>query len=270
MSLRDKAFMAGIRRLPRQQLTKGAGVLSGLPVPKALRTPVYGLFAQLTGANMNESAAPYEDFPTFNAFFTRELREGVRPWMAASTDWAMPADGTLSVQGRVKKGEMIQVKGIHYDVGEFLGTPIEPWENARYATIYLSPAEYHRVHWPTDGQVHDIQSMGCDLWPVNRASVHGVPQLFVENERTVTQMIDAAGRPAAVVMVGATVVGGISLAVPSVSDGERVNVQAGQEHGKFFLGSTVVLVVQDAEHPLTQEHGKTDSMVQVGQALWSS
>src|SRR5690625_3136729 len=154
MSVRDQAFMATVRRIPRQRLTKVAGFLAKQPVPPKLRRPVYGTFAWAVGANLSESAQPLEAFESFNAFFTRELAPNVRPWFGDQTAWTMPADGTMSVTGRVEKGQMLQVKGIHYSVEELLGEDAAPWEGARYATVYLSPADYHRVHWPVSGTVH--------------------------------------------------------------------------------------------------------------------
>lgn len=270
MSFRDRLFMSAVRRIPRQRLTQLAGKFAAQPLPHPLRKPIYGAFAHAVGADLSESAEPLGNFENFNAFFTRELKENARPWQGGPNDWAMPADGTLSVIGRVQKGQMLQVKGIDYSVGELLGEDPTPWEGARYATIYLSPAEYHRVHWPVNAKVHRVRAMGGELWPVNRASVHHVPRLFIENERTVTRMTDAAGRQAAVVMVGATVVGGIELRVPSPQEKRPTTVQAGAEHGRFYLGSTVVLLVQDHDAPLRDYPGSVNSPVKLGQALWTA
>lgn len=268
MSVFDKAFMSVIRVLPRQALTMAAGKLAALPVPEALRTPIYTGFAKAVGANLEESAAGVATFPTFNHFFTRALVDGLRPWQPDAEEWAIPADGKLSACGRIQRGAMIQAKGIDYRVSDFLGEDEAAWEGARYATIYLSPADYHRAHWPTSGAVEDVRAMGGELWPVNGPSVRNVPGLFVENERTVSIMTDARGRRAAVVMVGATVVGGIELCVPSASTDAPTPVIAGTEHGRFYLGSTVVLVVQDREAPLTDATIDDGSPVQLGQTLW--
>lgn len=270
MSVLDTAFMRVMRLLPRQGLTMAAGKLAELPVPQVLRTPIYGAFARAVGANLEEAAAGVSTFPTFNHFFTRALTDGLRPWHVDADEWAIPADGKLSACGRIASGAMIQAKGIHYRVSDFLGEDAAAWEGARYATIYLSPADYHRAHWPTSGVVEDVRIMGGDLWPVNGPSVRNVPQLFVENERTVSIMTDAKGRRAAVVMVGATVVGGIELCVPSASKRHLAPVVAGDEHGRFYLGSTVVLVVQDKHAPLADTTIPDASPVQLGQALWKT
>lgn len=269
MSLRDKAFMSLIRVLPRQLLTAGAGKLAELPVPEPLRKPIYGGFAKAVGANLEEAAADVSTFATFNAFFTRALLDGLRPWLPRGDAWGVPADGKLSVVGRIRRGEMIQAKGIDYSVEDFLGEDAAAWEGARYATIYLSPADYHRVHWPVSGEVTAIRSMGGDLWPVNDASVKYVNGLFIENERTVTRMRDSAGREAAVIMVGATVVGGIELCVHDASEQAPVRVRANDEHGRFHLGSTVVLVVQDQDKPLENCHIPVGSAVRLGEILWN-
>lgn len=269
MSLRDHVFMSAVRRIPRQRLTALAGKLARKRVPKPLRSPLYRAFGFAVGANLGESAEPVQSFESFNAFFTRELLEGVRTWQGDGDDWVVPADGTLSVEGRVESGQMLQVKGIDYRVGDLLNEDEASWEGARYATIYLSPADYHRVHWPVSGQVDAVRSMGGDLWPVNRASVQHIPDLFIENERTVTTMTDSRGRRAAVIMVGATIVGGIELRVPFASTSQPVAIEAGAEHGQFYLGSTVVLLVQDARAPLEDTSLPLGEMVQLGQMLWN-
>lgn len=270
MSLRDQVFMSVVRRLPRHGLTQLAGKFAAQPLPLRLRKPVYGAFAHAVGADLSESAAPLESFESFNEFFTRELVEDARPWQGSAKDYTMPADGTISVFGRVQKGQILQVKGLDYNVGELLGEDAAPWEGARYATIYLSPAEYHRVHWPVSAKVYAVRSMGGELWPVNRASVQHVPKLFIENERTVTRITDAEGREAAVIMVGATVVGGIDLRVPTPQRNAPTDVHAGEEHGRFYLGSTVVLLVQDQDAPLNDYRGVANASVKLGQPLWSS
>lgn len=270
MSLRDKAFISLVRVLPRQLVTAGAGKLAELPVPTPLRRPIYGGFARLVGANLDESANAVDTFETFNAFFTRALRDGLRPWQANGDAWAIPADGKLSVEGRIERGAIIQAKGIDYAVDEFLGEDAAAWEGARFATIYLSPADYHRVHWPVSGAVTRVAALGGDLWPVNEASVRYVPTLFIENERTVTIFNDAAGRRAAMVMVGATVVGGIELSVLDASEAAPVPVRGAAEHGRFHMGSTVVLLVQDRDAPLQDTQRTLGSAVQLGELLWGS
>lgn len=269
MSLRDRVFMSAVRRIPRQRLTALAGKAAAQRVPAWLRRPVYGAFSVAVGVDLSETAQPLSRFERFNEFFTRELKPGVRSWTGEQHDWAMPADGTLSVTGRVQKGQMLQVKGIDYSVGALLGEDEAFWEGARYATVYLSPADYHRVHWPVSGTVHAVRSMGGELWPVNRASVHHVPQLFVENERTVSRIVDAEGRVGAVVMVGATIVGGIELQAPAPTEDHPIAFAAGEEHGRFFLGSTVVLIVQDREKPLDEHPLEPEEKVQLGGPLWT-
>lgn len=268
MSIRDKAFMGFVRVLPRQLLTIGAGKLAELPVPQALRKPIYTGFAKAVGANLDEAAADVSTFSTFNNFFTRALQDGLRPWQAAEGEWAVPADGKLSACGRITRGEMIQAKGISYTVDALLGEDAALWEGARYCVVYLSPADYHRVHWPIGGHVEAVRELGAELWPVNGPSVRTVGGLFVENERTVSILKDTRGRRSAVVMVAATVVGGIELCVPSGSEARPVEVQGGDEHGRFHLGSTVVLVVQDNEVPLQDATIPSDSPVTLGTLLW--
>ena len=265
----DRAAIGLLRVLPRKLVTRAAGWAAERTVPTALRAPLYRAFANAVGANLAEAADPLDSFPRFNAFFTRELKPDARPWSAPPTHWAMPADGRLSEHGRVTSGRMLQVKGIDYPVQHLLGVDDPaPWEGARYATVYLSPADYHRVHNPAAVVVTSVRRLGGELWPVNRLSASNIPELYVRNERSVTLVRDARGRQGAIVMVGATVVGGIELAAESPDTQPSGGFAAGSEHGRFLLGSTVVLVLQDREHPLDDTTLRAGDPVRLGQPLW--
>lgn len=266
--LSDSVFMAAVRALPRRALTRGAGRLARMTVPQALRSPLYKTYSGLTGADPDEAAAHLASYPSLDAFFTRTLREGARTRMVPDEDWAVPADGVISQQGRVRSDEALQVKGRPYSISRLLGESASSWEGARYATVYLSPADYHRVHWPTSGRVIKTRRLGAELWPVNGPSVRGVDELFVQNERLVTIVEDTQGRRGAVVMVAATVVGGIEARFDERESG--VSFTAGEEHAVFHLGSTVVLVLDDSAAPTEHREREEGSDVRLGEALWTA
>jgi len=196
-----------------------------------------------------ESRGPY---PSFDAFFTRQLRQGVRP--ISEDDVISPADGKLSARGIVESGGRIVVKKQAYDVAELVGSSEDGlrYRGGSFAVVYLAPSDYHRVHSPVDGTICAIRGIPGDLYPVNAIGEEYFEGLFVRNNR-VCICIDTArlGR-VSVVMVGATIVGRISVSVipaPAVPPGETlvepgVIVQRGDEVGIFHLGSTAVVLFE--------------------------
>lgn len=253
------------------------GHAASLRVPRPLREPLYGAFVAVTGARGEEAERPLSEYDTFNALFTRKLRDGARPWSDAS--WSMPADGRLADVQRVRDGVLIQAKGIEYTLAALLGDEERAGElsGALAATIYLSPADYHRVHVPANVTFDRILHVGGELWPVNATSVARVDGLFARNERAVACFTSADGRRGAMVMVAATVVGGIELACDDVDlstrhrGDERAHwdvtwqAEAGEWFGTFHLGSTVVLVVEGDTLRSACEPG---GAVRVGQPLF--
>lgn len=255
----DAVLFQAIRLLPRRQLTRALGALAAKQVPEFARAGLYGAFSSAVGANPAEAESPMENYPTFDAFFTRKLKPGLRPWIAATDGVGMPCDGRLDQLGRVRDGKLIQAKGMEFGPQGLLGTELPvPWANdAWFVTIYLSPADYHRVHMPVAGSVSELRRMGGELWPVNALSVRQVDRLFEVNERVSAQFVLDDGRRAAMVMVAATVVGGIGLAPPlPPTEGEGavwtasespVRLEANDEFGTFHIGSTVVMLFEDAD-----------------------
>ncbi len=252
---------AAVRLLPKRALTLGAGRAAAVRIPVALRRGIYGVFARAVGADVQEAELPLERYPTFNDFFSRRLRDGARPW-AASGALGAPADGRLDASGHVEAGRLIQAKGIDYALSDLLADVglAARLEGGAYATVYLSPADYHRVHAPTSLRVDRVRHIGGELWPVNGLSVPFVDGLFRRNERVVFSFETEDGIPGALVMIGATVVGAITVANTEVSFVHRHDrtsdehvfsspwrVAAGGELGAFLLGSTVVLVVGTAD-----------------------
>lgn len=257
---RDRVLRRVYETLPRRALTLAVARASDLPIPRPLRAPLYGTFSRIVGAKPEEAAEGLATFPSFDAFFTRRLREGARPWQAPAGALGSPADGRLAAHGRIETGRMVQAKGIDYELADLIHDPAgaQALEGGVYATIYLSPADYHRVHVPADAVIDRVTHVGGELWPVNGPAVATVPGLFVVNERVVASMRLADGRRAAMVLVGATCVGRMSVEEPRVriaaehENGRFVTeldppwqVTAGDGFGAFHLGSTVVLAVSD-------------------------
>ena len=266
------------RALPKRLLTQVAGAASGLPLPKLAREPVYRAYAAAVGANLEECGAPIASFPTFNDFFARPLVDGLRPWSDAP--FSSPSDGRLAACGTVKDGRLIQAKGIDYAVDELLvqSGASERYEGGVFATVYLSPADYHRVHAPCDFALERIQHVAGELWPVNGLSVPFVDGLFRRNERVIFEGRTPTGQFVAVVMVGATVVGKVRACVGpdgATAEGAASSTtfdtpwsrSAGDELGAFLLGSTAVVLVSPGEQPL-ELCDSPGQPVRLGAALW--
>lgn len=202
------------------------------------------------------SASP-QDYPCFNAFFTRALRPGSRTVSAQTNAIASPCDGRVSQLGRVDAGTLVQAKGRHFTVEALLGGDPErarPFAHGAFATVYLAPHDYHRVHMPSAGRLMEMVHVPGRLFSVNAATTRHLPDLYTRNERVVS-IFDTAHGPMAVVLVGALFVGCIEQvwSGPVRSPGTRPTVwrysaddgprlAAGDEMGRFNMGSTVVLV----------------------------
>lgn len=275
--MKDSALFQLARITPRRAVTRAAGHVFAIPVPRPLRRPLYGVCLRAAGAEPSEVELPLHEYATVDALFTRRLRDGVRPW--ADAPWCSPADGRLERVQRVRDGALVQAKGIGYPLAELLGDAeaAARLDGALAATIYLSPADYHRVHVPADLQIHRVVHLGGELWPVNAVSVAKVDALFARNERAVALFSTPDGRRGAMVMVAATVVGGIELGCADVDLSRRHRAEqvsaydvrwdapAGSWFGTFHLGSTVVLVVEGDDLSAAAEDG---SPVRVGEPLF--
>ena len=211
-------------------------------------------FAKKFDVNMDEAKIEdLEAFPCFNDFFTRELKDGARP--IADDALVSPADGAVSQLGKIELGRVFQAKGRDFSVTELLGGDSDraaPFMNGDFATIYLSPKDYHRVHMPCAGTLKETIYVPGDLFSVNPATAEGVDGLFARNERLVC-MFETEYGPMAMVLVGAMIVAGIETVwsgqvcpLPKEAqlqkyDGGEIKLEKGEEMGRFKLGSTVVL-----------------------------
>ncbi len=255
--MNDRAFVAIVRLLPKNALSRAVGAATRWRLGPLGRAAMRA-FAARYRVDLSE-CDELPTFATFGEFFARPLKPGSRP-IAAGTDVVVsPVDGAVSETGIVEGGRLIQAKGLGYRAGDLLGDPrlAARLEGGPFATIYLSPRDYHRIHFPLDGRVLGWRYLPGRLWPVNPASVRTVPGLFAVNERLVT-VLDTPLGLCAVIAVGATVVGRVRAsydpAVPltNASGGrpqwrdypEPIPVRKGEELGAFEMGSTVILLFE--------------------------
>lgn len=251
--MKDAAFLAFVKMLPRSGLSRFVGGASRLAsLPGAQQAAIH-TFAQQYGVNVDEAEKPLEEYETFGDFFVRRLKPGARPIEPGDDVVVSPVDGTVSQAGIAEDGKLIQAKGRDYTLAKLLDDEAEAkrFEGGAWTTIYLSPRDYHRIHAPLGGRILGWSYVPGQLWPVNRPSVRGVPELFAVNERAIVWMDTPLGR-VAVVAVGATIVGRIVLAFDdlqtnqkqparSVRYDEPIAVEKGDEIARFEIGSTVIL-----------------------------
>ncbi|MFI9652180.1 archaetidylserine decarboxylase [Guyparkeria halopsychrophila] len=218
-------------------------------------------FVKTFGVNLGEAAqTDPADYPTFNAFFTRPLAEGARPIEGPETTWVSPVDGGISQIGHIQSGNIFQAKGRAYTATDLLGgdkSLAEPFKDGSFATLYLSPSDYHRIHMPVTGTLREMIHVPGRLFSVSTGTVAEVPRLFARNERLVC-LFDTADGPMAMVLVGAINVSAIEtvwagLVTPSPQrqigrwsyggeTGLSIRLERGAEMGRFNMGSTVILL----------------------------
>jgi phosphatidylserine decarboxylase len=241
--------------LPRRTLTELAGRV-GAARGGAATTALIRWFVGRFGVNMREAAEPDPaKYATFNDFFTRALKPGARP--IASADFVCPVDGAISQVGSIERDQIIQAKGHSYSTTALLGgieALAEQFIDGSFATIYLSPKDYHRIHMPIDGRLTRMIYVPGDLFSVNPETAQHVPGLFARNERLVCMFENEQG-PFVMVLVGATIVGSMQTTWHGVVNAERsaavrewnyadqhTTLRKGEEMGRFLLGSTVIML----------------------------
>jgi phosphatidylserine decarboxylase len=252
-----RLFVALQYGLPQQALSNAMHWLTRRRLPGLLPW-VIRLYARLFRVDLEEAEEPDpRAYPTFNAFFTRALRPGLRPLPDAADAIACPVDGRISAVGAIHAEQLLQAKGQTYRLDHLLGGDAAlaaRFHDGRFATLYLSPRDYHRIHMPLGGElIRTIQIPGR-LFSVNPTTVAGVPRLFARNERVVCLFETAAG-PMAVVLVGAIFVGSIEtvwagrMTPPRIkavtvteAGSEPIRLARGDELGRFNMGSTVILL----------------------------
>lgn len=241
--------------LPKKALTSFGGLVAGAR-GGAATTALIRWFVGKYQVNMAEAANPdITSYASFNEFFTRPLKPGVRP--LADADYICPVDGAISQFGPIEADQIFQAKGHHYSTTALVGgdaTLAAQFANGGFATIYLSPRDYHRIHMPCDGTLSRMIYVPGDLFSVNPTTARGVPGLFARNERVVCVFETARG-PMVLALVGATIVGSMATVWHGVVNPPRlaqvtewhyddgtVTLRKGEEMGRFLLGSTVVML----------------------------
>ncbi len=278
MSFRTRCEWLAAHACSSPLLSRLTGWLSDLRLPRPLLVRAIRAYARVYGVDLAEAASPPECYASFGEFFTRPLADGRRPIAQEIGTIVSPCDALLSGIGPVPPdGQLEQIKGERYSIEALLGSA----EDARrfgagvYATLYLSPAMYHRVHSPVAGRICAWRYVPGRLFPVNPPSVRSIPGLFTRNERVCVLLESERHGPLALVLVGAANVGRITLRfAPLVTNrgapaervvpGEAIVVGRGDELGAFNLGSTVVLLAAD---PALIAVSAGD-LVRMGQPLW--
>ncbi|MEO5734261.1 MAG: archaetidylserine decarboxylase [Rubrivivax sp.] len=280
----ERLSVAAQHWLPKQALTRFAGWVARWR-GGAITTALIRDFIARYQVDMSEAAEPDPlAYPTFNDFFTRELRQGART--LADADLICPVDGAISQFGPIESGRIFQAKGHDYSAAALLGgdaTLAAGFDDGHFATVYLAPKDYHRIHMPCDGRLRRMVHVPGDLFSVNPATARGVPGLFARNERVVCVFDGPAAdpRPWVLVLVGATIVGSMSTVWHGVVnpprpgrvrdwryDDQTISLRRGEEMGRFQLGSTVVMLFPPG--PLRFEAGWAPlAPVRMGQAMAS-
>lgn len=252
MRLTNYAAARIIRALPRAAISNAAGALASLSLPAPIANVVTRGFSAAFGADLSEAQST--DFRSFDAFFTRSLKEGLRPIDPDPKQYCSPADGKIVAAGTVSADLQIRVKGQTYGVAELIGDTADAtrYDGGSYAVVYLSPRDYHRVHAPTSGTVTMIRSMPGDFFPVNRLGEDHVPGLFTRNRRVAIVIERPGNQRCTVVMVAALIVGRITVSgidAPDVAVGWHTisparAIDKGAEIGMFHLGSTAVVFAE--------------------------
>ena len=241
--------------LPKRAPTVLAGKLAGAQAG-SVTTSVIRWFVGRYDVNMAEAANPdIASYASFNEFFTRPLRDGVRP--SAAADFICPVDGAISQFGAIERDQIFQAKGHSYSTTALVGGDRElaaRFENGSFATLYLSPRDYHRIHMPCAGRLMRMIHVPGALFSVNPVTARGVPGLFARNERVVCAF-DSPHGPFVLVLVGATIVGSMATVWHGVVNPPRpghlrdwnysdqqIEFKKGDEMGRFLLGSTVVML----------------------------
>jgi phosphatidylserine decarboxylase len=264
---------------PKQALTNFAGWVAGKE-RGAVTTWIIRRFVAKYGVDMGEALeSDINHYKSFNQFFTRALKPGVRP--LAKADLVCPVDGAISQFGPIDGHQIFQAKGHNYTTTALVGGDAalaHRFAHGSFATLYLSPRDYHRIHMPCEGRLMRMIYVPGDLFSVNPATARGVPGLFARNERVVCVFETARG-PFVLVLVGATIVGSMETVWHGVVNPPRggelrewhygdqqIVLKQGEEMGRFLLGSTVVMLFPPPALEFNPEWSPTRA-VRLGEAM---
>jgi phosphatidylserine decarboxylase len=284
ISLADRLGNLPQYLLPQRLLTRWVHHLTRMRTPwvkNGLIRIVIAIFKiDLSDAEPSDPRA----YKTFNEFFTRPLRPGARPVCAEKNSICSPVDGTVSQLGKIADDNIFQAKGRGFSLGELLGGDADQagsFRNGRFATLYLSPRDYHRIHMPISGRLRAMTHIPGRLFSVSPLTTRVVPRLFARNERVVT-LFDTAVGPMALVLVGAVNVASIetvwagAITPPlgvrvrtwgyDLTGPDSVALDRGAEMGRFNMGSTVILLFADGALEWNETLG-ADSPIRMGAAI---
>lgn len=281
MILSDKLHAIFHRLLPKQALTALAGYLASIKTP-AIKNYLIRYFMRKHHINMSEALDDNLDhYADFNAFFIRQLKPECRPIAPATI--VSPVDGYVSQIGEIQKGSLIQAKGRDYSVLELLAgneALSSTFDNGLFATLYLSPQDYHRVHMPIDATLKEMIYVPGKLFSVQPVTTRVIPKLFARNERLIVIFETPVGLMA-MVLVGATIVGAIGTAwegdvvrsnkprhvTYAKTDSFSTAMRQAEEMGYFKLGSTVILLFSDKQSVQWKPTLKPGDKIRFGEAL---
>lgn len=266
-----------LRYVPKNHLSRAVGRLVHTPLPKPIARRLVRWFAKTYQIDVDAAEHDLHDYKSIGHFFTRDLREGLRP---IESDIVSPVDGTLRSFGTIENGHLEQIKGKNYTVASFLDDEsyARRFDGGAFFNLYLSPQDYHHVHSAVSGKIVRSVHIPGKLWPVNDWSIANVDRLFSVNERVVTYIESNHGL-VALVMIGATNVGKISVVYDTFISNTRANktvardydppidIAAGGRVGTFHMGSSVVILFEPGRIDMTRVRVQTAKKVQYGAAL---
>lgn len=265
--------------LPKHCLSSLVGKLANSRQPW-IKNRFIDFFCRLYSINFSEAVIknPHE-FLTFNDFFTRALEPGARRVIVNPNNLLSPADGALAQFGSINGQQLVQAKKMYFNLKTLLASEAnaEMFENGSFATIYLAPHNYHRVHMPMKGKLREATFVPGKLFSVNRMTSTLIPNLYARNERLVT-IFDTEIGPIAVIMIGALIVGSIQTVwmqepyrgqhIKNITPSQPIELQQGDELGRFLLGSSVIVLLPKGE--FQWNNGLTPACdLQLGQILAS-
>ncbi len=281
MSLLQQINTLAQHALPGHLLSRATGALATCEIP-AVKNALIRAFIKQFEINMDEVADPdLDNYPHFNAFFTRALKPGIRP-MPGEGQIACPADGAVFGFGTIDAETRLNAKGHAFRLDELFGSDEynQTYEGGQFVTVYLSPSDYHRVHCPMAGEFKQMTYVPGRLFSVNRETTTRIPAVFARNERVILHFKGEHG-PFALVLVGAMLVASIETPFAGVitppgrdvqhwhyHKGGHLKFRQGDEIGRFQYGSTVILVTPKSSYQLSDDWS-ADQPVKLGEVLGS-
>ena len=279
----DNSFSAPQHMLPQHGLSKIVNAATRLPAGPVKTAAVKG-FSSAFKINWDEAAdSNAENYRSFNDFFTRELKAGARPLDPIASNLVSPADGKVSEAGNIVNGKLIQAKGMDFRLEDLLAGSkalSAPFRGGQFATIYLSPRDYHRVHMPCDGTLREMVYVPGKLFSVNALTARTVPRLFARNERVICRFDTEYGEMI-MILVGAIFVSSMETVWHGVVNGvrnkvicewaydkEQVKLKRGEEMGRFNMGSTVIVLLPKGG-PQFAKNISDGHVIQMGETLAS-